>query len=102
MKTNLTSTPPSQLETDCLVAVVLDSSEKDASEKAKPALSVESADESQAPAAAWALPRRPRGDCPRFRAGYGATEPARIVVHCHRDSRTPRRHACGSEERRVG
>ena len=44
MKTNLTSTPPSQLETDCLVAIVLDSSEKDRGEKAKPALSVESAD----------------------------------------------------------
>jgi leucyl aminopeptidase len=44
MKTTLVSTPPSQLETDCLVVVVLDSSEKDSGEKAKPALSVESAD----------------------------------------------------------
>ena len=47
MKTNLTTTTPSQLEADCLVVVVLDSSEKDSaekSEKEKPALSVESAD----------------------------------------------------------
>jgi leucyl aminopeptidase len=44
MKTTLASTPPSQLETDCLVSVVLDSSEKDSGEKDKSAPSVESAD----------------------------------------------------------
>src|SRR6266849_5108129 len=41
MNTNLSSTAPSQLETDCLVVVVLDRSEKDRSEKDKPAPSVE-------------------------------------------------------------
>jgi leucyl aminopeptidase len=40
MKTNLSSTTPSQLETDCLVVVVLDRTE-DRSEKDKPAPSVE-------------------------------------------------------------
>ena len=45
MKTNLSSSAPSQLETDCLVAVVLDrSNNKDQGEKAKPAPSVECAD----------------------------------------------------------
>src|ERR1039458_1611238 len=39
MNTNLSSSAPSQLETDCLVVVVLDRSEKD-----KPAPSVECAD----------------------------------------------------------
>src|SRR5450755_3116666 len=33
MKTNLSSTTPSQLETDCLVVVTLDRSDKDRSEK---------------------------------------------------------------------
>jgi leucyl aminopeptidase len=37
MKTNLSSTTASQLETDCLVVVVLDRSEKDRGEKDKPA-----------------------------------------------------------------
>jgi leucyl aminopeptidase len=44
MKTNLSSTTPSQLETDCLVVVVLDHSEvhsEDRREKDKPAPSVE-------------------------------------------------------------
>ncbi len=45
MKTNLSSTTPSQLETDCLVVVVLDHSEdrseKEKAEKDKPAPSVE-------------------------------------------------------------
>src|SRR5713226_6282779 len=41
MNTNLSSSAPSQLETDCLVVVVLDRSEKDRSEKDKPAPSVE-------------------------------------------------------------
>jgi leucyl aminopeptidase len=40
MNTNLSSSAPSQLETDCLVAVVLDRGEKD-----KPAVAVESADD---------------------------------------------------------
>ncbi len=45
MKTNLSSSAPSQLETDCLVAVVLDrSNNKDQGEKDKPAPSVECAD----------------------------------------------------------
>src|SRR5260370_35067279 len=44
MNTNLSSSAPSQLETDCLVVVVLDRSEKDRSEKDKPAPSVECSD----------------------------------------------------------
>src|SRR5208337_3598302 len=49
MNTNLSSSVPSQLETDCLVVVVLDRSEKDRSEKDqgekdKPSPSVESSD----------------------------------------------------------
>ena len=36
MKTNLSSTSPSQLETDCLVVVALDPAEKDGAEKDKP------------------------------------------------------------------
>jgi leucyl aminopeptidase len=44
MKTNLSSSVPSQLETDCLVVVTLDRSEKDRSEKDKAAPSVESSD----------------------------------------------------------
>ncbi len=41
MKTNLSSTTPSQLETDCLVVVVLDHSEKENVQKDKPLPSVE-------------------------------------------------------------
>jgi leucyl aminopeptidase len=49
MNTNLSSSVPSQLETECLVVVVLDRSEKDQSEKDqskkdKPAVTVESSD----------------------------------------------------------
>ena len=49
MNTNLSSSAPSQLETDCVVVVVLDQSEKDQSEKGqskkdKPAVTVESTD----------------------------------------------------------
>jgi leucyl aminopeptidase len=47
MKTNLSSSVPSQLETDCLVVVVLDRTEKkqgEQGEKNKPLLSVESSD----------------------------------------------------------
>ena len=49
MNTNLSFSAPSQVETDCLVAVVLDRSEndhskKDRGEKNKPALTVESSD----------------------------------------------------------
>src|SRR5256884_3378911 len=44
MNTNLSSSVPSQLETDCLVVVVLDQSEKDQSKKDKPVVTVESSD----------------------------------------------------------
>ena len=44
MNTNLSSTAPSKLETDCLVVVVLDRSEKDQTEKDKPSPSIETAD----------------------------------------------------------
>jgi leucyl aminopeptidase len=49
MNTNLSSSVPSQLETDCLVVVILDRTEKDQSEKDqskkdKPAVTVESSD----------------------------------------------------------
>ncbi|MBZ5615008.1 MAG: leucyl aminopeptidase [Acidobacteriia bacterium] len=44
MNTNLSSSAPSQLETECLVVVVLDHNEKDRKEKDKPAPSVESTD----------------------------------------------------------
>src|ERR1035437_7938641 len=44
MNTNLSSSVPSQLETDCLVAVVLDRNEKDRGEKDKPAPSLELSD----------------------------------------------------------
>jgi leucyl aminopeptidase len=45
MNTNLSSSVPSQLETDCLVVVVLDRNEKDRSEKKdKPVVTVESSD----------------------------------------------------------
>jgi leucyl aminopeptidase len=44
MNTNLSSSVPSQLETDCLVVIVLDRSEKDRGEKDKPAPSIESTD----------------------------------------------------------
>src|ERR1700674_110237 len=50
MNTNLSSSVPSQLETECLVVVVLDRSEKDQNEKNKkkkdtPAVTVESSDD---------------------------------------------------------
>src|SRR5580700_9831727 len=45
MNTNLSSSVPSQLETDCLVVVVLDRSEKDRGEKDKSAVTVESSDD---------------------------------------------------------
>ncbi len=44
MNTNLSSSVPSQLETDCLVVVVLDRNEKDQGEKDKPSPSLECAD----------------------------------------------------------
>jgi leucyl aminopeptidase len=44
MNTNLSSSAPSQLETECLVVVVLDRNEKDRSEKDKPAPTLESID----------------------------------------------------------
>jgi leucyl aminopeptidase len=45
MNTDLSSSVPSQLETDCLVVVVLDRAEKDRGEKDKPSPSVECADD---------------------------------------------------------
>ena len=44
MNTNLSSSAPAELETDCLVAVVLDHGEKDHGEKDKPAPEVASSD----------------------------------------------------------
>ena len=44
MNTNLSSTPPSAIGTDCLVVVVLDQAEKNESEKDKPAPSVATSD----------------------------------------------------------
>ncbi len=44
MNTNLSSSAPSQLETECLVVVTLDRSEKDQSEKDKPVVAVECSD----------------------------------------------------------
>jgi leucyl aminopeptidase len=44
MNTNLSPSVPSQLETDCLVVVVLDRAEKNQGEKDKPSPSVESSD----------------------------------------------------------
>src|SRR5271166_4398209 len=44
MNTNLSPSVPSQLETDCLVVVVLDRAEKDQGGKDKPSPSVESSD----------------------------------------------------------
>ncbi len=44
MKTNFSSTSPSELETDCLVVVTLDRAEKDKGDKDNPAPSVESTD----------------------------------------------------------
>ncbi len=44
MNTKLSSSVPSQLETECLVVVVLDNSKEDRSEKDKPAPTVECAD----------------------------------------------------------
>jgi leucyl aminopeptidase len=45
MNTNLSFSAPSQVETDCLVVVVLDHSEKDRGDKNKSAASVESSDD---------------------------------------------------------
>ena len=45
MNTKLSSSVPSQLETECLVVVVLDNSKEDRSEKDKPAPTVECADD---------------------------------------------------------
>jgi leucyl aminopeptidase len=44
MKTNLILSTPAQIETECLVVVVLDRSEKTADKNAKPELSIESSD----------------------------------------------------------
>src|SRR5579872_3255605 len=55
MKTNLNLSSPAQVETDCLVVVVLDKSEKSADKNAKPDLSVESSDPAIQAAAADVL-----------------------------------------------
>ncbi len=44
MKTNLSSTAPSQLETDCLIVVALDRAEKNGNGNSKPAPAIESSD----------------------------------------------------------
>ena len=55
MKTNLTLSSPAQLETECLVVVVLDRSEKSTDKNAKPDLSLESSDPAIQAAAAGVL-----------------------------------------------
>jgi leucyl aminopeptidase len=55
MNTNLTSSVPSQLETDCLAVVVLDRSEKARGEKDLPVLTVESSDKAVREAANEAI-----------------------------------------------
>jgi leucyl aminopeptidase len=55
MKTNLILSSPAQLESECLVVVVLDRSEKTSDKNAKPDLSVESTDASIKAAAADVL-----------------------------------------------
>jgi leucyl aminopeptidase len=55
MKTNLVLSSPAQLETECLVAVVLDRSEKSADKNAKPELSVETTESAIKSAAADVL-----------------------------------------------
>jgi leucyl aminopeptidase len=55
MKTNLILSSPAQLETDCLVVVVLDKSEKTADKNAKPDLSLESSEAAVKTAAADVL-----------------------------------------------
>ena len=56
MKTNLSLSAPAEVEAECLVAVVLDRSEKDRGEKArkieKPQLSIETSDSALKEAAA--------------------------------------------------
>ena len=57
MKTNLSSSTPAEVETECLVAIVLDRTEKDKTEKsagnkAKPQLSIETTDSAVKDAAA--------------------------------------------------
>jgi leucyl aminopeptidase len=55
MKTNLILSSPAQLETECLVVVVLDRSEKSADKNAKPELSVETSEAAIKSAAADVL-----------------------------------------------
>jgi leucyl aminopeptidase len=52
MKTNLSLSTPAEVETECLVAIVLDKAEKNSSDKNKPQLSIESADTAVKDAAA--------------------------------------------------
>jgi len=55
MKTNLSLSSPAQLETDCLIVIVLDKSEKIADKNAKPDLSLESSEAALKTAAADVL-----------------------------------------------
>src|SRR5580704_4567887 len=44
MKTNLSFSPPAEVETECLVAIVVDKTEKNSVEKGKPQVSIEAAE----------------------------------------------------------
>src|SRR3984893_13089661 len=44
MKTNLSFSTPAEVETECLVAIVLDKTEKSRGEKDKPQVSIETSD----------------------------------------------------------
>ena len=52
MKTNLSFSTPAEVETECLVAVVLDKAEKNRGEKDKPQVSIETSDAAVKDAAA--------------------------------------------------
>ena len=62
MKTNLILSSPAQLETECLVVVVVDKSEKTADKNAKPDLSLESTEAAVKSAAAHVLVFDPARD----------------------------------------
>ena len=52
MKTNLSFSPPAEVETECLVAIVVDKTEKNSVEKGKPQVSIETSDAAVKDAAA--------------------------------------------------
>ncbi len=52
MKTNLSFSTPAEVETECLVAIVLDKAEKNSGEKDKPQVSIETSDAAVKDAAA--------------------------------------------------